>query len=209
VHFRTLGFVFFGGLLWAGAASATTFNLTARFGTTNVASFGTVDVTEVAGGDLLFEISLNPAAFGGTADFHEFYFNLDDAITGAAITSPDVVQTAYTLASGSNPAGGAGSSFDFAVNFGNGAGPPGNGVLHGASFVLSASTDLAIADLLISSHVNTPLDVFFAAHVQGTALPGADSETVGAPVPEPSVLALAALGLVGLAGARRARRAAT
>lgn len=198
-----IGLLLAGGLFAAGAATATTFTLDVEFDNGTVDTYGTVEVTEVAGGDLLFEIDLDPDAFGGSADLHEFYFNLADAISGVSITSSDMVASAYTLDADPPVSGGAGSSFDFGVNFGDGAGPPGNGALLAASFVLSASSDLAIADLLIASSTSQDLEVFFAAHVQGTALPGATSETVGSTVPEPGTLALGALGLLGLAGAGR------
>jgi hypothetical protein len=192
----------------AGAAQATTFTLDVEFDNETIGTYGTVEVTEIAGGDLMFEISVDPSALGAGADLHEFYFNLPSAITGVSISSTDTVNTAYQLLTDPPPAGGAGSSFAYGVNFGNGAGPAGNDVLQDASFVLAADSDLAIADLLIASSVhNGALQVYFAAHVQGTSLPGADSETVGTLVPEPGTLTLGALGLLGLAAAARRRRA--
>jgi hypothetical protein len=195
-------------LFAAGAARATTFSLDVEFDNGTLGSFGTVEVTEVANGDLLFEISLDPNALGAGADLHELYFNLPSAISGVSISSSDVGTTAYDLL-GPNPpvSGGAGSDFAWGVGFGNGAGPSGNGVLQDASFVLAASTDLAIADLLIASSTSQGIQVFFAAHVQGTSLPGATSETLGSQIPEPGTLTLGALGLLGLAAASSRRRA--
>ena len=200
-----------GWLLGAQVAHATSFPLDVEFDNGTVGNYGAVNVTEQTGGDLLFQITLNAAVLGAGADLHEFYFNLPSAITGAAISSTDVVNTSYTLDADPPVAGGAGSSFAYGVNFGNGAGPSGNGVLQSASFLLAADSDLSIADLLTSSSTSQGLDVFFAAHVQGTTLTNQDSETVGSSVPEPALLSLGTLGLGCAALVRRrefsARRA--
>jgi hypothetical protein len=106
-------------------------------------------------------------------------------------------------------AGGAGADFDFAVNFGNGAGRRGNGALTAASFRLSADQPLSIAALLESSLASgRTIESQFAAHIQGTnLLVGSSSETVGGMVPEPATGALVALGVLTLAAGRRRRRA--
>ena len=169
-----------------------------------VGTYGAVDVTE-SGGDLHFAITLD-ASLGADRDLHELYFNLADGFTGVGITSADVVNTAYSLDANPPVAGGAGSSFDFGVNFGNGGGGPGNGRLTSATLVLSATQPLAIADLLIVSSTSQDIEAVFAVHVQGTSLvAGATSETVGAPIPEPATALLLALGLSGLAAFPRAR----
>jgi hypothetical protein len=90
------------------------------------------------------------------------------------------------------------------VNFGNGAGPPGNGQLTSATFVLSANEALSVDDLLITSSTSgaDPVEVFLAVHPQGSGI-----STVGAVVPEAGTAALLFLGLSGLAGlGRRTRR---
>jgi len=202
-HTPVLALAVVGWLVGANAAHATSFALDAEFDNGTVGNFGTVDVTAQAGGDLLFQITLNPAVLGAGADLHEFYFNLPSAITGASITSTDVVNTSYSLAANPPVAGGAGSSFAYGVNFGNGAGANGNGVLQSASFLLAADSDLAISDLLISSSTSGGVVVFFAAHVQGTTFTNQDSETVGSSVPEPAVLSLGGVGLACAALARR------
>jgi hypothetical protein len=192
-----------GLLLGAKTAHATSFALDAEFDNGTVGTFGTVDVTEETGGDLLFQITLNPAVLGAGADLNEFYFNLPSAITGASISSTDAVSTPYELSVDPSVKGGAGSSFAYGVNFGNGAGANGNGVLQSASFLLAADSDLAISDLLISSSTSGGVVVFFAAHVQGTTFTNQDSETVGSSVPEPAVLSLGGVGLACAALARR------
>jgi hypothetical protein len=114
------------------------------------------------------------------------------------------VNSAYVLTANPSVAGGAGSSFDFGVNFGNGGGPPGNGLLTGATFVLSAAQALAVDDLLIASSTSQGIQAFFAVHAQSTSLTSATSETVGA-IPEPATAALLLAGLAGLAAVGRVR----
>jgi hypothetical protein len=193
-------------LLGAAPAAAVSFPLNIEFDGPTPGTFGTVEVTE-SGGDLDFAIALN-VSLGANRDLQEFYFNLTEGLTGVAISSTDVVNTAYTLDDDPPVQGGAGSAFDWGVNFGNGAGPPGNGMLQTASFTLSADQALSIADLLIASSAKgDTIDIYLAAHVQGTGLTGEDSETVGSLVPEPATLALLLGGLAGLgaAGTRRRR----
>jgi hypothetical protein len=195
-------------LLGAAAAHAVSFPLDVEFDDALTGNFGNVEVTEETGGDLLFVITLNTATLGDDADLHELYFNLPSAVTGASISTTDVVNTDYELDDDVSVQGGAGAEFTYEVNFGNGAGPSGNGVLQTASFLLAADSDLTIDDLLIpSSTAGSGVTVFVAAHVQGTELTKENSETVGSSVPEPGSLGLAAIGLVWLAW--RQRRAAT
>lgn len=189
------------GLFAANPAAAVSFPLNVEFDDETIGTFGNVEVTEVAG-DLQFQITLN-ASLGAGADLHELYFNLSGVQTGLAISSTDMVNTPYTLLTApSGVSGGAGSSFGFGVSFGNGAGPSGNGVLQTASFVLSADGALGVGDLLLSSSTSQDIEVYLAAHVQGTSLvPGVTSETVGNLVPEPGTLGLVLLGLLGLGAA--------
>ena len=197
-----LGFALLAGFLAAPAAHALTFDLNVEFDDALTGSFGTVEVTEVAGGDLFFEITLDTSELGAEADLHEFYFNLPD-VSGLSITSTDTVTTPYDLDFDPSVSGNAGSSFVWAVNLGSGAGPSGNGVLQTATFTLSADTDLSENDLLISSATNDGVTVYVAAHIQGTELTNDGSETVGSAVPEPTTLMLGVLGLAGAALARR------
>jgi hypothetical protein len=193
---KPLAFALAAVVFAAVPAGAVSFPLTVEFDDGLVGAFGNVEVTEV-GGDLAFAITLD-APLGTNRDLHELYFNLADGFTGLAISSTDVVNTAYTLDEDPSVAGGAGASFGWGVNFGNGAGPPGNGQLTSATFLLSAAEPLAVGDLLIFSSTSQGIEVYLAAHVQGTSLvTGASSETIGATVPEPATATLLLIGLSG------------
>jgi hypothetical protein len=198
-----------GGAAGEAGAASLALPLSVEFDDGRTGDFGIVQVDEIPGGDLLFKITAGPD-LGDDADLHEFYFNLDGADTDgleirAFLCNGRGCGTDFALAADRPVRGGAGSDFDFAVSFGNGAGRKGNGVLSMASFVLGAHDSLTIAHLL-SEHSFTAagIEAIFATHVQGTSGSGnGDSETVSA-IPEPATVALFALGLAGLAfGSRR------
>ena len=132
-------------------------------------------------------------------------------LTGVGITTNDTVRRDYTIEADPNVNGGAGSSFDFGVNFGNGAGPPGNGTLSSVDFTVFADQALTLAPLAeLSQAKGGMIDLHLLLHVQGTSLvPGANSEAVGGTLvylPEPSSGVLLSLGLMtGLALERRRR----
>lgn len=194
-------------LLVSVAASALTIPLNVEFDDGTIGNYGSVTVTENAG-DLDFSVSLAGTTLGAGSDLHEFYFNLVGSFTGLSISNTNAPNTAYVLTANPSVAGGAGSSFEWGVSLGNGAGPPGNGVLKLATFRISANEALTLAALeQTSSTSGSGVTVNVAAHVQGTSLvSGVTSETVGgAIIPEPGTLALASLGLVGLGLAGRRR----
>lgn len=190
----------------AAPASGLTIPLSVEFDTGASGSFGSVAVTE-SGGDLDFSVSVAGGALGSGADLHVFYFNLAGSLTGLSISNTNAPNTAYTLTTNPSVAGGAGSSFEYGVNLGNGAGPPGNGVLALALFRISANEPLTLASLAQTSSTSAGVTVNVAAHVQGTSLaPGSTSETVGGVIPEPGTLALLAFGVAGLGFAGRRSR---
>ena len=159
-----------------------------------------------SGGALDFVLSLAGTDLGVGADLHEFYFNLVGTPTNVQISNTNAPTTAYSLSSNPSVAGGAGSSFEYGVSFGNGASGRGNGVLKTASFRISANQPLTLASLAVTSSTSSGIVVNFAAHLQGTSfVSGATSETVGGVIPEPSTLLLVTTGLLGLAYAGGAR----
>lgn len=190
----------------AAPASALTFTLDTEFDAGLVGPHATVTVTE-SGGGLDFEVSLAGSDLGPGADLHVLYFNLAGDPTNVTLSSSQVVNTDFTLASNPPVAGGAGASFEYGVSFGNGAGPPGNGVLKTATFRITADQALTIGSLAVPSQTSQGIVANVALHVQGTSLvAGSTSETVGGVVPEPGTLLLVGVGLAGLAArGRRAR----
>jgi hypothetical protein len=188
-------------------ASAVTINLVYEFdGMEPVQTYATVDITQ-NGADLDFAINYVDY-LGASADIHEFYFNLTsppDPVTSLAITVDNHTTDPYTVI-GSNPsiAGGAGSSFDWGVNLGNGSA---NGNLQTATFTLSADQALSVSDLFETSFPNNTPPVNVAVHFQSTVTsPG--SETIGGVVPVPAAVWLFGTGLLGLIGVARRKKAA-
>lgn len=208
---RAAAYLFVAALLLApGSAQAVDFSLNVEFDDGVSGSFADVSVVEEDMG-LRFEIALQDA-LGPDADLHVFYFNLEGGVPELQIESDDPVTTAYVLEQAPSVAGGAGSDFDYGVHFGNGAGGRGNGVLQFASFLVSpVDTSLSLGlDAFLNAATSAAqggsILANAAAHVQGTSLVrGANSETVGGVVPEPSTGLLLACGLL-LAAGRRTRR---
>jgi len=178
-----------------------------------ITSFGTITILNGAPGKVDFTIAANTTNLMG-GDIHEFYFNLPFDVTGLMVlgeggASDETIGPFSIIGPNPSIAGGAGASFEWGVNFGNGGGAPGNGTLTTATFTLMADLNLSEGDFVseMSFPNNTP-PVFLAVHFQGTDIFGADSETVGGgngvtKVPEPTTLLLLGLGLAGLGFARR------
>lgn len=193
-------------LALGGQAQALSFNLDTEFDTAATGPFVDIEITQNSG-NLDLVLSLNLEELGSQSDLHEFYFNIVGAIDGLAITNTNAPTTEYSLTQSPSVNGGAGSTFEWGVNFGNGGEGPGNGRLTEASFTLSANTALTIADLMEASMASGgTIEIDMAAHIQGTSLlTGATSETVGGsvPVPEPSTALLLISGFLALGVMRR------
>lgn len=174
-------------------------------GTSPGSSYGTIDLSDNENGGVNVTITANSANLMG-ADIRGWYFNLSDAFDG--LRTRDFTLSDFGGVSdlaigkfqmlGPNPpvAGGAGASFEWAVNFGNGAGKSGNGVLTTAMFNINAKGGLTVADFLnaeLSYPNNTPA-VLQAVNFQGTGILGASGGTVGGAVvqsaPEPASVAV-------------------
>jgi hypothetical protein len=172
-------------LLTASApALADEYPLTVEFDDGLVDRYGTVLVEEVVDADgfhgLQLDVELDPGVLGPECDLHRLYLNLAANLTGLHVITHDAVPTLYLLLTEPSVAGGAGSSFDYDVHLGNGAGRKGNGRLQRASFSLFADQDVFASDLAPISETAAGIEAQIAVHVQGTALVSdADSETVG------------------------------
>ena len=199
------------------AAASLTLPFAVELGGSATGSLGTLQIDELAGGDLALTIALG-ADLGPSADLQDFSFNLPAAFQAGLAVSGSLCDggscaTPFALESGAPTRGGAGAEFDFRVGFGDGSGANGNGTLALASFVLGSDVALSIADLFAEeSATSDGLALHFAAHAQATGA-GADSAAIGVAAPEPdaALLLLFGLGLTGLArriGGPR-RRAAT
>ena len=165
--------------------------------------YGEVTVNEV-GGDLHFTISRGPD-LGPSADLVEFYFNLNGAFTGLAISSTDPQPgSSYLFGMPATPRGESTFSFEAEVNFGNGTGPAGNGTVTTATFTLSADQALTLASIMeTSSDDAVPVEILFGAFFRATGEIAEESQIVGAPVPLPAAAWLFGSALLGFPAVRR------
>jgi hypothetical protein len=189
--------------LFSVSASAFTFNLVYEFdGALPAQSYGTVDVTQ-NNDNLDFVVTADTSTLGPNADINVLYFNLTNSFTGLNILTNNAPRTEYEIIGPDPPVrGGAGAAFDLGVNFGQGGGSKGNGILQLATFTLSADQDLLVSHLFEFSNPNNTPPVNAAVHFQGTDTPF-DSETVGGAVPIPAAAWLLGTGLIGLIGLKR------
>jgi hypothetical protein len=203
-HAWVLGCLF---LMFPFAANAITIPLDIELDTGMTGDFVSIEITPNGDQALDFVITLNTDLLGSDADLNVLYFNIDGAVPdlddlGIELTNAPF--TEYRLTAARGVRGGAGSTFDYSIHFGNGSGSHGNGVLQVASFTLTGLTLESMAESSFAAGGSIEIDL--AAHVQGTNLTrGANSETLGGSfpaVPEPSTGLLALFGLL-LLGARR------
>jgi hypothetical protein len=191
-------------------ANALTYSLDIELDTGRTSDFIRVDIVENGDDALDFIIAIDSDLLGADADLNALYFNIDDSLVdpeGLRIEWSNAPVTAYQLVAARGVRGGAGSAFDFSIDFGDGASSRGNGVLQVASLTL---TGLTLESLSESSYASGgSIEIGLAAHVQGTSLyPGVTSETLGgslSAVPEPAAGSMTLFGLLVL-GARRYMR---
>ena len=154
--------------------------------------FGTLTIQQLAGDILRFTIAIDPD-LGPHPRINEFYFNV------AGDVEPELVGHRFELREldGRPVRSGAGSGFEFAVNFGNGHGPSPSVV-----FELRGE-GLELSDVLgPNPYPPGRIHAIFAAHLQG-ATHGRNGIAI---VPEPGTALLLALGLAGLVAVGRPRQ---
>ncbi|MCA9264613.1 MAG: hypothetical protein KDA60_12220 [Planctomycetales bacterium] len=157
-----------------------------------VQSYGTVVIADNALGGVDFTITANLSRLGSSADIHKLFFNVPSSlesvlpntwlITNEGGTSNKTIEDFEIVGPDPSITGGAGASFDWGIDFGDGAGKPGNGKLSEARFTLNNLTQtLTVSDLLsggLSDPNGSVPPVLMAVHFQGTDT-REGSETIG------------------------------
>ena len=140
----------------AAAGSLTSASLTlpfdVQFADGLTGNFGSVTIEERSHGKLQITLALS-SELGPEADLHEFYFNLLDSLDVGDVeishfrcrawgeSELGSCHTDFEIEEDPSVRGGAGSEFDFGVNFGSGGSKKGNGNLAELSFKLAAFAD--------------------------------------------------------------------
>lgn len=174
-------------------------------------SYGTVTVTDVAGG-----VNVNVSLLGGSGlidsgamSFHSLAFNLSGSPSATITGLPSAIWT-YTGPTSFTPNGGWGT-FNYVVDCNDACGPN-NPWTSGLSF------DVLAANLDINSFIDsgTASDTYFIADISnpngGNPLTGrigaSYTGTTTTQIPEPFTMSLFGAGLVGAAVMRRKKKSA-
>jgi len=140
------------GAATPAAAASLTLPFNVQFGDGLTGNFGSVTIEERSHGKLQITLSLTQE-LGLEPDLHEFYFNIDSSLHVDDVEishfrcrqwgedSLNSCSTDFEIEEDPSVKGGAGSKFDFGVNFGDGGSKKGNGNLEELSFILAAFAD--------------------------------------------------------------------
>lgn len=188
-------------------ADSIMFNLTSDHcsGTCGPKPFGVITVTDLTGGNLKIDISLNNGnTFVNTGFDVSVGFNLSSTITSIAYTSLPDSWSIPDLSAGRQAAGnyhvdGTGY-FKYGILWGT-QGGAGKGDSGPISFTISAS------GLTLSSLTTNDFGQYFAVDIYNPTTGNTGPVDASSPVPEPSTLILLGIGISGLGlGALRRKK---